>query len=127
MSAGPRILRNFVNGGYVEPESDATSDIISPVTAKVVATAPVSSAADVDRALAVLEVEQNSSAGGRIISDPRSVLILLCYPRRWGGQSASEAMAGYLLSGIYNDADRRPQFAHEGTPRFFRTERRVAF
>ena len=50
MSASPRILRNFVNGDYVEPESDATSDIISPVTAQVVATAPVSSAAEVDRA-----------------------------------------------------------------------------
>lgn len=52
MSASPRILRNFVNGEYAEPESDATSDIISPVTAQVVATAPVSSAADVDRAYA---------------------------------------------------------------------------
>ncbi len=52
MSARPRILRNFVNGDYVEPESDATSDIVSPVTAQVVATAPVSSAADVDRAYA---------------------------------------------------------------------------
>ena len=52
MSASPRILRNFVNGGYVEPESDATSDIVSPVTAQVVATAPVSSAAEVDRAYA---------------------------------------------------------------------------
>jgi len=52
VSARPRILRNFVNGDYVEPESDATSDIVSPVTAQVVATAPVSSAADVDRAYA---------------------------------------------------------------------------
>jgi len=52
VSASPRILRNFVNGGYVEPEGDATSDIISPVTAQVVATAPVSSAAEVDRAYA---------------------------------------------------------------------------
>ena len=42
MSASPRILRNFVNGEYVEPESDATSDVVSPVTAQVVATAPVS-------------------------------------------------------------------------------------
>jgi len=41
-----------VNGSYVEPESDATSDIISPVTAQVVATAPLSSAAEVDRAYA---------------------------------------------------------------------------
>ncbi|MHB1474546.1 MAG: aldehyde dehydrogenase family protein, partial [Dermatophilaceae bacterium] len=52
MSASPRILRNFVNGDYVEPEGDATSDIVSPVTAQVVATAPVSSAVDVDRAYA---------------------------------------------------------------------------
>src|SRR6185436_2214937 len=48
VSASPRILRNFVNGEYVEPESDATSEVVSPVTAKVVAMAPVSSAADVD-------------------------------------------------------------------------------
>jgi betaine-aldehyde dehydrogenase len=52
VSASPRILRNFVNGEYVEPEGDATSDIVSPVTARVVATAPVSSAAEVDRAYA---------------------------------------------------------------------------
>ena len=52
MSASPRILRNFVHGDYVEPESDATSDIVSPVTARVVAKAPVSSAAAVDRAYA---------------------------------------------------------------------------
>ena len=50
MSATPRVLRNFVNGEYADPEGDATSDIVSPVTAQVVATAPVSSAADVDRA-----------------------------------------------------------------------------
>ena len=52
MTASPRILRNFVNGEYVEPDSDVTSDIVSPVFAEVVATAPVSSAADVDRAYA---------------------------------------------------------------------------
>jgi betaine-aldehyde dehydrogenase len=48
----PRILRNFVNGGYVEPDNDAVSDIVSPVTAQVVATAPLSSPAEVDRAYA---------------------------------------------------------------------------
>jgi betaine-aldehyde dehydrogenase len=52
VTASPRILRNFVNGEYVEPDSDVTSDIVSPVSAEVVATAPVSSAADVDRAYA---------------------------------------------------------------------------
>jgi betaine-aldehyde dehydrogenase len=50
VSVTPRVLRNFVNGEYTDPEGDATSDIINPVTAQVVATAPVSSAADVDRA-----------------------------------------------------------------------------
>ena len=45
----PRILRNFIDGQYVEG-SGATSDIVSPVTGRVVATAPVSSAEDVDAA-----------------------------------------------------------------------------
>jgi betaine-aldehyde dehydrogenase len=52
VTASPRVLRNFVNGTYVEPESGETSDLVSPVTAAVVATAPVSSAEDVDRAYA---------------------------------------------------------------------------
>src|SRR5665647_136617 len=52
VSASPRVLRNFVNGDYVEPDSDASSDIVSPVTAQVVARAPLSSAAEVDRAYA---------------------------------------------------------------------------
>jgi betaine-aldehyde dehydrogenase len=50
VTATPRTLRNFINGEYVEADSDATTDIVSPVTAQVVAKAPVSSAADVDRA-----------------------------------------------------------------------------
>jgi betaine-aldehyde dehydrogenase len=45
----PRTLRNFIDGQYVEG-SGATSDIVSPVTGQVVATAPVSSAEDVDLA-----------------------------------------------------------------------------
>jgi betaine-aldehyde dehydrogenase len=51
-SAGPRVLRNFINGEFVEAQTDATSDIVSPVTAQVVAKAPISSAADVDAAYA---------------------------------------------------------------------------
>ncbi len=50
VSETPRVLRNFVDGQYVEPRSDERMDIVSPVTATVVATAPVSSAADVDSA-----------------------------------------------------------------------------
>ncbi len=51
-SAGPRVLRNFINGEFVEAQTDATSDIVSPVTAQVVAKAPISTAGDVDIAYA---------------------------------------------------------------------------
>jgi betaine-aldehyde dehydrogenase len=47
-----RTLRNFVGGEYVDARTDATLDIVSPVTAQVVAQAPVSNAADVDAAYA---------------------------------------------------------------------------
>ncbi len=50
--SSPRMLRNFVDGAYVEPASDARSDIVNPATGQVVASAPVSSAADVDAAYA---------------------------------------------------------------------------
>src|SRR6478736_7369536 len=50
MTSQPRQLRNFVGGQYVEPETDATTDIVDPSTARVVATAPISTQADVDRA-----------------------------------------------------------------------------
>ncbi|RKT77538.1 betaine-aldehyde dehydrogenase [Terracoccus luteus] len=46
----PRRLRNFVGGTYVDPETEATTDIVDPSTAQVVAHAPVSSKADVDAA-----------------------------------------------------------------------------
>lgn len=46
----PSILRNFVGGQYVDPDSEGTTDVINPVTAEVVARAPISSAIDVDRA-----------------------------------------------------------------------------
>lgn len=52
MSTSPRVLRSFVDGPYVDPETDATIEVVSPVTAQVVATAPVSSVGDVNRAYA---------------------------------------------------------------------------
>jgi betaine-aldehyde dehydrogenase len=48
--SSPRVLRNFVDGAFVEAASDARTDIVNPATGRVVATAPVSSAADVDGA-----------------------------------------------------------------------------
>jgi betaine-aldehyde dehydrogenase len=48
----PRVLRNFVAGEYRDAVSEARSDVVDPATAEVVATAPVSGAADVDAAYA---------------------------------------------------------------------------
>ncbi|MGO4602163.1 gamma-aminobutyraldehyde dehydrogenase [Terrabacter sp. 2YAF2] len=52
MTSQPRQLRNFLGGQYVDPAGDTTLDIVDPSTARVVATAPVSGQADVDRAYA---------------------------------------------------------------------------
>jgi betaine-aldehyde dehydrogenase len=50
--ASPRQLRNFVDGEYRDPASDAATDVVNPATGRVVARAPVSGAADVDAAYA---------------------------------------------------------------------------
>ena len=47
-----RVLRNFIDGAYRDPASDVRSDIVNPATGAVVASAPVSNAADVDAAYA---------------------------------------------------------------------------
>ncbi|HEU5107307.1 MAG TPA: aldehyde dehydrogenase family protein, partial [Micromonosporaceae bacterium] len=46
-----QVLRNFVNGGYVEPADGSYSDLIDPTTGEVFAAAPVSGEADVDAAM----------------------------------------------------------------------------
>ena len=61
MAAGPTVLpgttvlRNFVDGAYVDTESGATSGIVDPSTGEVYAHAPVSEAADIDRAMQAAE------------------------------------------------------------------------
>jgi betaine-aldehyde dehydrogenase len=45
-------LRNFVNGAYAGPRDEAYSDVIDPSTGAAYAQAPLSSAADVDDAMA---------------------------------------------------------------------------
>ena len=49
--AETRVLRNFVGGEWVEPESDRTSELVNPATGEVFAEAPVSGPEDVDRAV----------------------------------------------------------------------------
>jgi len=44
------VLRSFVGGQYVDPSDDSTISVVDPSTARQVATAPVSTTADVDRA-----------------------------------------------------------------------------
>jgi betaine-aldehyde dehydrogenase len=47
----PRALRNFVDGQYVDTTSGRTSELVDPSTGEVFASAPISEAADVDRAM----------------------------------------------------------------------------
>ena len=46
-------LRNFVGGGSVDAADGRVSEIVDPTTGQVFASAPVSSAADVDKAMKV--------------------------------------------------------------------------
>ncbi len=49
-SADQVVLRNFVDGAYVDSRGDNRSDLVDPTTGEVFGTAPVSSAEDVDAA-----------------------------------------------------------------------------
>lgn len=55
MTDSPRQLRNFIGGEYVDGRGEERLDLVSPVTAKVVAQAPISVQADVDAAYAAAE------------------------------------------------------------------------
>ncbi|WP_253760167.1 aminobutyraldehyde dehydrogenase [Hamadaea flava] len=46
-----RVMRNFINGEWVAPADGRHADLIDPSTGEVFASAPVSGAADVDRAM----------------------------------------------------------------------------
>ena len=49
---GPRVLRNFVDGSYVDSASERLLDVVDPSTGEVFAQAPVSGKEDVDSAMA---------------------------------------------------------------------------
>ena len=53
MSTDLPVLRNFVGGSYVDAVDGATSEVVDPSTGETYAYAPVSTAADVDRAMTV--------------------------------------------------------------------------
>ena len=45
-------LQNFIDGQSVDPADGATEDILNPATGEAIATAPLSTAEDVNRAVA---------------------------------------------------------------------------
>ena len=49
-ATSPRALRNFINGEYVDANTDASFDVIDPSNEEVYASSPVSSQRDVDLA-----------------------------------------------------------------------------
>jgi betaine-aldehyde dehydrogenase len=55
MMTDKRVLRNFVDGAAIEPADGRYADLIDPSTGEVFAAAPVSSEADVDRAMRAAE------------------------------------------------------------------------
>jgi betaine-aldehyde dehydrogenase len=50
--SAPRVLRNFVDGEYRDASADQRTEVINPSTGSVVASAPISTEADVDAAYA---------------------------------------------------------------------------
>ena len=64
-----KTLQNFINGQKVSSSSDKTQDLVNPATGEVFAKAPVSNAADVDKAMKAaekaFEVWKESTPGER--------------------------------------------------------------
>lgn len=64
-----KTLQNFINGEKVSSSSDKTQDLINPATGEVFAQAPVSNAADIDKAMKsaakAFEVWKESTPGER--------------------------------------------------------------
>jgi betaine-aldehyde dehydrogenase len=50
-TTSPTELQNFINGSYVAPAEGQTEPVYNPATGEVIANAPLSTAADVDRAV----------------------------------------------------------------------------
>src|SRR5690349_3461038 len=67
--ADKRTLQNFIDGRFVEPTDGGYADLIDPSTGEVFAAAPISGAADVDRAMqaaaTAFETWRDSTPGER--------------------------------------------------------------
>ncbi|MGG5260919.1 gamma-aminobutyraldehyde dehydrogenase [Phycicoccus avicenniae] len=71
----PRVLRNFVDGAFVDARTDATSDVVNPSTGQVVASAPVSGAEDVDAAYAAAQRAFDGEWGRTTPSERQQALL----------------------------------------------------
>ncbi|MEY2722630.1 MAG: hypothetical protein RIS57_537, partial [Actinomycetota bacterium] len=64
-----KTLQNFINGASVPSSSEKTQDLINPSTGEVFAKAPVSNAADIDKAMnaaaTAFETWRDSTPGER--------------------------------------------------------------
>ncbi|HWM02197.1 MAG TPA: aminobutyraldehyde dehydrogenase [Actinophytocola sp.] len=74
-----RTVRNFVGGSYVDAMAGRTADLVDPATGEVFATAPVSGAEDVDRAL---EVAREAFTGWRDTTPAERQLALMRFADR---------------------------------------------
>jgi len=71
-----KTLQNFVNGKKVSASSDKVQDLINPATGQVFAKAPVSNAADVDKAMQPRPVPLKFGKSQHQVSDRRQLIKL---------------------------------------------------
>jgi betaine-aldehyde dehydrogenase len=69
-------LRNFIGGEAVDPAEGATEDVVNPATGEVIAEAPLSTKADVDRAVAAAREAFKSGVWSTIPPNERSRALL---------------------------------------------------
>ncbi len=74
MSSELRVLRNFINGEFVDAADGATSEVINPSTGDAYATAPVSGAPDLDAAYSAASTAFESWGGSTPSERQRALL-----------------------------------------------------
>ncbi len=83
-------LRNFVGGDYAEPSTAAFGEVVDPATARVIARAPISAAADVDAAYAAADSAFRTTWGRTTPAERQLALLKMA--------DAIEARAGEFVA-----------------------------
>jgi len=68
------VLQNMINGEFVDPVDGQMEDVINPSTGEVIASSPLSSAEDANRAVAAAKA---AFEGGWSTSSPKTRMDLL--------------------------------------------------